>query len=93
MFLLPKRVDTLGGGACEGYSLEVGDGYARFHASVVRSIFDFETRAYNWTSSINGRDERKHSTREEAMGRTEHELSVAGELFVAEYQAFRANRR
>lgn len=64
----------------------------RFHASVVRSIFDFDTQAYHWTSSINGRDEQKHPTREEAMARIEHELAIAGEQFVAELASFRAQR-
>ena len=59
--------------------------YARFHASVVRSVFNLETGAYHWTSSINGRDQQEHPTREEAMARAERELSVAGEQFVSEY--------
>jgi hypothetical protein len=53
---------------------------------------NLETRAYHWTSSINGRDQQQHPTREEAMARVERELSCAGEQFVAEYEVFKEQR-
>jgi hypothetical protein len=81
-----------GRGAAEGYNLDIGDGYTRFHASVVRSVFDPENGGYSWASRINGKDERTHPTREAAMARIEFELSIAGECFVRMYEGFKINR-
>jgi hypothetical protein len=80
-----------GRGASEGYNLDIGDGYARFHASVVKSAFNPET-GYLWSSRINGKDERIHATREAAMARVEFELRVAGESFLRMYEGFKAHR-
>src|SRR3978361_2307968 len=80
-----------GRGDCVGYSLEIGETYARFHASVVRSVRNQEG-GYSWSSSINGKDNQQHESCEEAMGRVEFELSIEGEQFASSYAGYKAHR-
>jgi hypothetical protein len=81
-----------GRGGSEGYNLDIGEGYARFHASVVKSAFDAEKGGHSWASRINGKDERTHATREAAMARIEFELAITGECFVRMYEGYKAHR-
>lgn len=73
------------------YSLDVGHAYARFHASVVRSVRN-EAGGYSWSSSINGQYQKQHDSCEEAMARIEFEPSIDGEQFTNEYARYKAHR-
>jgi hypothetical protein len=81
-----------GRGDCEGYSLEIGGSYARFEASVVRGPSPNDAGQHSWSSSINGKDHKQHSSREEAMAHIEFELANCGECFVSMYQGYKAHR-
>jgi len=80
-----------GRGACEGYSLEIGGGYARFSGSVSRSVPGHDG-GFHWLSTINGKCEQTHATRDEAFARVEHELRIAGEAFVASFAEYKTHR-
>ena len=81
-----------GRGACEGYSLSIfGGGCTRFEGSVSRSVPQHDGGVH-WLSSINGKCEQTHATREEAMARVEWELSIAGEAFVASFVEYKTHR-
>lgn len=85
-----------GRGACEGYGLSVcGGGNTRFEGSVSRSVPQPDG-GYQWFSTINGKCEQTHATRDEALARVEHELSIAGNAFVsalAEYKTHRSKNK
>ena len=81
-----------GRGSCEGYSLEVGTGPARFSASVVRNAYRADP-AREWRAGINGGEDKQFASREEAMAYVETELSRVGEEFARDYAEFRARRR
>ena len=81
-----------GRGGCVGHSLEIGSADpACFHASVSRGVRG-DDGSYPWDSSINGRCREIHKSVEEAMARVEHELSVAGEAFIASYAEYKTKR-
>jgi len=77
-----------GRGECVGYSLEIGDSYARFHASVVRNVFDHQRGMYTWYASINGRENKQYDTCEQAMAEIEFELKITGDVFVETYKGY-----
>jgi len=49
-----------GRGECIGYNLEIGDSYSRFHASVVRNVFDHQRSMYTWYAAINGCESKQY---------------------------------
>lgn len=81
-----------GRGECVGYNLEIGDSYSRFHASVVRNVFDHERGRYTWYAAINGRESKQYDTCEQAMAEIEFELKITGELFVETYKGYLEKR-
>ncbi len=81
-----------GRGECVGYNLEIGHSYSRFHASVVRNVFDHQRSMYTWYSSINGRESKQYDTREQAMAEIEFELKITADFFVESYAQYQEKR-
>jgi len=81
-----------GRGECVSYNLEIGDSYARFHASVVRNVFDHQRGMYTWYASINGCESKQDDTCEQAMAEIEFELKITGDVFVETYKGYLEKR-
>jgi hypothetical protein len=81
-----------GRGECIGYNLEIGDSYSRFHASVVRNVFDHQLGRYTWYAAINGRESKQYDTCEQAMAEIEFDLKITGDLFVETYKGYLEKR-